>query len=105
MEPVLAAAFEDAGIRRRTPALPFVATYELPAELAVEESQAAPEHSAEQAAEKVVVGISAEQKAEQAQHVKKAKRRPRVSAAAEQTKPAAEVEDRWTGIVCTGDGC
>jgi hypothetical protein len=104
LEPVLAAAFEDAGIRRRTPALPFNATYVIPAELLVEDPKPATESATMQAADKVIEH-RAEQAAQHPQRVKKAKRRPRVSSAAEQVKPAADAEDRWTGIVCTGSLC
>jgi hypothetical protein len=104
LEPVLAAAFEEAGIRRQMPALPFSETYMMPADTTVEQSKEAPAPSTEHAAE-AAAGRIAERAAEQPHHFKKAKRRPRVSTAVEQAKPAAEVEDRWTGIVCTGDGC
>ena len=112
----MAAAFEDAGIQRRVPALPFNGTYALPQELANEEAPSAIEASAgqpegaltkqdaEQVAEQPATQ-SAKQAADQPQRIKKAKRRPRGSVAAEQAKPAAEAEDRWTGIVCTGSLC
>lgn len=77
LEPVLATAFADAGIRRRVPALAFNETFALPAE----------------------------EPAEKPQSARKAKKESKARAAAEQAKPAPAAEDRWTGIVCTGQFC
>lgn len=91
LEPVLAAAFAEAGIHRRTPALPFKETFVLPAEALEPDTtrEKQPEHR--------------KQAQEKKQSRKKAETKGKAKAVPKKAVPEPEPEVLWTGIVCTGE--